>query len=274
MRRFFSGLLGLVVVLILIAIIAVSIGWSRIPDMLASRLSEKMKVHVEIDDLNIAMQALNFQKVEIGNPAGSVLPKAFSAEQILVMAPLTHYLHKEIVIDEIDLDTIYVGLEFESTSNPKGNWTTIIQNLQSSGGGSSSSKSKSEGGRSVLIKKLVLTNISVELLYRQKGKAPKKLAPIKRLEFTNVSSEHGIPSAQITQVILQQMLKSVFSIEGLQDMLQDVLQPQNTLDSLLKPFKGILNMAPTEMELLPEGAKELFPESELPSSLPSEELSS
>ena len=44
------------------------------------------------------------------------------------MPPLNNYLKKNIVIDEIDLNNVYIGLEFEFTQGTEGNWTTIMAN--------------------------------------------------------------------------------------------------------------------------------------------------
>ena len=53
----------------------------------------------------------------------------------------------------------------------------------------------------------------------------RKLKPIKRLELNNISSEGGIPTAQIMDIIMSEMLRNVFSKEGLQNMLEGILSP-------------------------------------------------
>ncbi len=243
-KRIVLGIFAIIVLAIIAAVVTAVLSWSRIPDIISSKLSEKMKVHVEIDDMHIGWKAIDVQKVEIGNPSGSILPKAFSADQILIQAPLMDYLKDDIVIDYIEIDNVYLGLEFESKSSHKGNWNTIMNNMQ---GGKKAGKAE-EPGKTVLIRKLVLTNISVALVYRQGGGPVKNLPPIKRLEFDNLSSEKGIPYEKISKIIFEQMLKSVFSLEGLQNMLQDYLnpKPQDALQNLLQPFKGLLNSAPSE----------------------------
>jgi len=247
MKRVILSVLGVIVLLIIAGFVILTLSWSSFPDIIASKLSEKMKVHVEIEDIHWGWNAIDIQKIEIGNPMGSILPKAFSAEQVLVKAPITNYLKNSIVIDEIDLNDLYVSLEFDSKGSKKGNWTTIMGNMQ---GGKKTEKSTgskaSKPGKTVLIKKLILTNINVALVYRQGGGPVQNLAPIKRLEFDNVSSEEGLPTEQISNIIFQQMLKQIFSIEGLQNMLQDFLPPSNPIQQGINTLKGIFGSDATE----------------------------
>jgi uncharacterized protein involved in outer membrane biogenesis len=234
MNKVFSGIFALIVIVIIAAVLVVFFGWSRIPDMLAGRLSDKLQVHVAIDDVNLSMNSINIQKIEVGNPSGYTLSKAFSAEQILISAPITTYLHKEVVIERLDIDNIYLGLEFNKQGSKKGNWSTLMANLKASEASSSSDKT-------VLIRKLVLTNISITLAYSDGSKPPKKLSRIPRLEFDNVSSEHGIPTEQISEIIMREMLKSIFSLEGIQNMLEGFLEsPQKGIQNLLKPFGDLI----------------------------------
>ncbi len=249
MKRFILSVLGVIVLLIVAGFVVLMLTRSSFPDIIASKLSQKMKVSVEIEDIHWGWNAIDIEKIEIGNPMGSILPKAFSADQVLLQAPVTNYIKNNIVIDEIDIDTIYVSLEFDSKGSKKGNWTTIMGNMQDTGKTKSSSsqpKSSSKSGKSVLIKKLVMTNINIALAYRQGGGSVQNLAPIKRLEFTNVSSEEGIPTEQISNIIFQQMLKQIFSIEGLQNMIQDFLPPSNPIQKGINTLKGIFGSDASE----------------------------
>lgn len=236
MKKLFGGIVGAIVLIIIIGALVLFFGWSQVPDMLASRLSKKLGVQVTIDDISLSMNSIDVQKIMIGNTPGGTLPKSFSADQVLAVAPLFAYLHDDIVIDEIDVDNIYLGLEFDAPGKKTGNWTKIMGNLEASEKASSSKSNKT-----VLIKKLILTNINITLAYTTGGKAPQQLSPIKRLEFTNVSSTTGLPMDQITEIIMREMLKQVFSKEGLQNMIEGFLQsPQKGVENLLKPFSNIL----------------------------------
>ncbi len=260
MKTFFSTLAGLIVIVILAAVVVGSIYWSRLPDMVASSISQKLKVPVQIDSFGIAWGEIDAKKITIGNPPGSLLAKAFSVDEVDVIAPFTRYLNHHIVIDEIDLKNVYVGLEFDSASGTSGNWTRIMANLQKSIGATTKSESQgkkkkskqpqspSPSNRSLLIHRIILTNIDVDVVYRKEGGKVKRLPRIPRMELTEVSSEGGLPMDQILNSVLGEMLKQVFIKENLKNMIQEFLNTPSPIQQYIQPFKGFFNMAPAREE--------------------------
>ena len=258
MKTFLFSLAGIVTVIILAAVIVSFIFWSRVPDILANNLSKKMKVSVEIDSIGLGWGKIDLKKIQIGNPSGSILAKAFSCNEIDVLAPFTNYLSQNIVIDEIDVNDVYLGLEFDSASGTTGNWTTIMGNLNASPDSSAAtSKGKkkrkeqpapagaSSSSRTVLIHRLVLTNIDVDVVYRKDGGKVKRLPRIPRIELTEISSEGGLPMNQIMNSVLGEMLKQVFLKENLKNMMQDLMDnPNIPFKQYLSPFKGMFNAVP------------------------------
>ena len=89
-----------------------------------------MNVSVAIEGMHLGWGKIDVKNIEIGNPPNSILSKAFSCHEIDVNAPFTRYLNKHIIIDEIDLNDVYLGLEFDSAASTKGNWTTIMSNIE------------------------------------------------------------------------------------------------------------------------------------------------
>ncbi len=242
MKILFSTLTGIIIVIILAAAVTGFIGWSRVPDILANNLSQKLKVSVEIDGISLGWGKIEVDKVVIGNPPRAILSKAFSCSSIDILAPFTNYLDQEIIIDKIDVNDVYLGLEFDSPKGAEGNWTRIMGGLKSPNNQQANGKKKKEESqRSVLIKHLVLTNIDVDVVYRKEGGKVKKLKRIEKIELTNVSSKGGLPMDQVMNSILGQMLKSVFEKQNLQNMLQDLLNSQGTVQDYLSPFKGFFN---------------------------------
>jgi hypothetical protein len=137
------------------------------------------------------------------------------------------------VIDELDINNIYLGIEFESKRSKNGNWTTIMGNL------SKGPKTEGKKGKTVLIKKLILNNINIELAYRREGEIT-TLKPVRQIVLTDVSSEEGKLTDVITKIIIDQMLQKIFSIENLQNMLEDILNPEmSPVEKALSPFKGL-----------------------------------
>ena len=232
-------------IFIILFIIAFLIVWKTAPDIISSSLSKKMQVEVKINDIAVSSDTVNIDKLQISNPKGSPLPTAFSADNIKVSAPVLNYLKDEIVIDSIEINQVYMSLIFTSPTATSGNWSTIIDNLKKSSPPEpkekvevkEKGKAKKDKTKSVLIKKLILTNINADLIYLLQGTTPKKLTPIPRLEFTNVSSESGISLDQITNLILEQTLKSVLEKENLQDIFKKTLSPNGILDKITSPFK-------------------------------------
>jgi uncharacterized protein involved in outer membrane biogenesis len=242
MKVFFSTLIGLIVVVIVAAVIVGFIFWSRVPDMLANNLSKKMGVSVAIDSMGLGWGKIDLKKIEIGNPPNSILAKAFSCREIDVNAPLTRYLGKHIVVDEIDLNDVYLGLEFDSASGTKGNWTRIMSNIQSSIA-AGQPKKKTGAERTVLIHRIILTNINVDIVYKKERGKVKRLPTIPRMELTEISSEGGFPIDQITNSVLGEMLKQVFIKENLKNMLQELMNQPGPIQQYLSPFKSLFGEA-------------------------------
>lgn len=228
---------SILIILILIIVVALFLGWSRIPDMIANNLSKKFNVSVVIDAINLGPKKIVVKKMQIGNPPSyTSLPKAFSAQEARIEAPLTRYFSKDVVIEEVNINDIYLGLEFDSASSTDGNWTVIMSNYRSS----TAEENQEKKERSVRIKRLVLNNISIDLVFKKDGGSIKKLPMIDQIVLTDITSEGGIPMDQLMSSVLGQMLKSVFTKENLQNMLKNLLEtPEKTLNKVIKPFKGL-----------------------------------
>lgn len=230
---------SLLIILILILII-LFLGKSRLPDMLANNLSKKLQVSVSIDSINFSLSKIAINHAEIGNVRGYTLPRAFSAKEILLYAPLTAYMREQVVVDEIVVNDIYLGLEFDSINGTQGNWTTILSNFQQAA-------HLDAKGKKVHIKKLVLNNIDTYLLFRKDGGNVRRLPPIKQIVLTDISTEGGISSDQLASSILGQMLKQVFIEQRLNNMLKGIINdPQKIMDDFIKPFKDIFNAYPKD----------------------------
>jgi uncharacterized protein involved in outer membrane biogenesis len=240
MGKFAKSISGIVLLCIIGGAIFLFLLWSRMPDMVASHLAKRLKVGVEIGDMTLSMDAIGVDRFDIHNPAGYKLPKAFSAEKITIEAPLTSYLHDNIVIEEIDVNNVYIGLEFDNPKSTTGNWSTILNNAESA----KEESSKSASNKTVLIKRLLLTNIQAELLYQSDGKV-RKLKTIKQIELKNISSQGGNIGDQLMNSALGEAVKEIFVQENLKDILDKLMNvPGNPLNDYLGPIKGIFNAAP------------------------------
>lgn len=233
MSRIFSRISVSLIALIGIIACAAFFLSSKLPGYLSDKLSEALKVAVSIKDIHLSYNNITLDDVVIGNVPKGILPKAFSAKKIFSDCPLTNYIKQKIEIDQIGLNDVYLGLEFDSPSSTKSNWSKIMKSL------SSSEDTSSKDKKVIFIKTLILTNIQVDLVYRNKPGEIKKLRPIDKIELHNINSEEGIPMNQLMNTVLGQMLKSVFIQENLKEAVKDLLQSQDSIDSLLSPLEGI-----------------------------------
>ena len=235
MIRFLLSLFKLVLGLCLIAFVAAFIAGSKAPGFISDKLSKKLKVPVKIEDMHFSLNQLEVDQLDIANIPNSYLSKAFSADKIICKNELFNYFEDQISIDEIIVSDIYLGLEFDSPKGTQGNWTVLMKNLDSS-----SEKVSTKNSKSVEIKQITFRNIQVDVVYKSAGNNVKKLPMIKEIVLKNINTSEGLPSDQIMQSVLGQMLKSVFVQENVKDMFEEILdQPQNALDTLIQPFKGL-----------------------------------
>lgn len=238
MKKALIIIFGIIVVLILAGILV----WNMFPTILSHKLSKRAGVSVSIANLSVSPSSIRVDGIRVGNPAGySKTPRALSVDKLGVDVPLTRFFDDNIVIEHMTMDDVYIGLEFDSPKSKSGNWTTIMNNVSKSAS-DEKEKAKSQGKTtSVLIKKLVITDLQIELAYKTGGKANRKLRPIDRIELTNISSEGGIPTSQIMNIVMQETLRNIFSKEGLQNMLDGVLNPGDSGGGVMNTLKGLFS---------------------------------
>lgn len=228
-------------VLLLIAIGAFFVIWqNRLPDMAANHLSKKLQVAVSIDAIDLSSSEITIKNIEIGNPHGYHLPRAFSAETITLFAPLSRYLSKHLLIEEIVVDNIYLGLEFNSPQTTEGNWTKMLSHFEKS----AHLDRKGPKQPSALIKKIVFTNIQTDLVFLNKA-TTQNLKVIDRIELTNISTEGGFPLDQVMGSILGQMVKEIYIRENIKAFLEIIKPSDESWDSFTKPFKDLFNALPS-----------------------------
>lgn len=213
----------------------------RLPEVLSSRLSASLGVPVHISSVSASWNQLGVQKLTIMNPPKTKQKTAFSCDDIRIAVTPVQFFKKDITIDTITIDNIYLDLEFDSATTTDGNWTRIMQNIPSS--------EPSPSDKSLLIKKLIFTNIEVDVYYVKEGGRVQKLPPIDRIELTDISSEGEFPTDQLMNSVLGQMLKAVFIKQNLKNMLDNVLNtPGSSWNRVIKPFKGFFNTRLCEIE--------------------------
>ncbi|HAZ15647.1 MAG: hypothetical protein A2Y28_03745 [Chlamydiae bacterium GWC2_50_10] len=228
-------------VLFLLSLFALgTIAWlyvKKAPDILSDALSRKLNVPVHVDKIDFSLNRITISGITVENLQTSILPNALTTHTLIIKAPLINFLKDNLFVDEISLDQIYLGLEFDEITSPKGNWTRLLENFYTR----IDTYDKKESARTVSIAKLLLKNIQTDVVYKTKPKKIHTLPLIKEILLTNIQSHGGLPLDQIANSVLGQMLLTVFQKENLKNMLKELLNPANTLKQLLSPFKGLFS---------------------------------
>lgn len=224
-----------IVVIVAAIVVFFVFGWMALPQMLSKKLSEKAGVPVSVSSVILGPAEIGVKRIVISNVPGDRLPTAFSASSIAVDAPLTHYFKEIVEIEELTIDDVYLGLEFDSIKGTKGNWTTIMEHMSSP-----TAPSEEKNDKVVIIKRLILTNINVDVVYKDQNNKLIKLKTIDRMELTDIRSDKGLPTEQIMKSVLGQTLKSIFVKENLNNMIDQFLQsPSGTLQNMLSPLQKL-----------------------------------
>ena len=200
-----------VAVLLVIASMAY-IAYANASLILAELIGHKTHTTVTIEDIHFHSGGFMIEKLRIGNPKEARLPTAMKVETIDIEAPYRQYFWNPIIIDKIQMSDVYVNIQLYTKDQTKGNWQTILANMEED------HKSFFSIEREAIIKKLIFTNIQIDLILSN-GKLH-KLSPIERLEFDDVTSDKGIPTQEISEIIMQKMMNSIFLQQGLKAIIE------------------------------------------------------
>ncbi len=196
--------------------------------ILTNSLSRKMRVKVEIDNVDISWRKVSVNGITIHNLQGSILPYAFKADNITIKTPFHEYFGKHTVIDDIILDNVYLGLEFDSISGETGNWTRIMTNLRCAS--EKDEMKKHYGDHEVFIKNIYVNDVQAQVTYRDKDTII-DLPHIESMDFHDLSSEGEEVSYQIMNSVLGETLVSIFIRQNIGNMLK-----HGALNYLFFPF--------------------------------------
>lgn len=220
MKRVIAILLGILILLGAAGYLA----YANSNLILAQIISRKAHLPVTIKKVNYGKDSFVIHELQLANPKEARLPTALKIETIQIDAPYRQYFEDPIVIDQIQVNNSYVNIQIYNKDQTEGNWHTIIQYM------SEDRNSPLSVERPALIKKLVLTNIQIDLILADGSMH--HLSPIQRLEFDNVSSERGIPIEEISEIIVQKMMGQIFIEKGLKAIIE---APVNIIKGVI-PF--------------------------------------
>jgi hypothetical protein len=194
MRKIFLFL----VLSILCLAVAAAITWTNRENILAHFLSRQLHVPVTIRSLEIGKTSAEISRLWIGNFPGSRNSTSFTSESLKLEAKLDEIFGNPVTIESIDLDNIFVEIEFYDAQGKESNWGRILEKKGE----------KKKNSKEYLIRTLVLSNLTVEVTQAD-GKV-KRYPTIKRMEFHNIGSETGFPVDEIEKAIFDLMMKDLF----------------------------------------------------------------
>jgi hypothetical protein len=199
-------------ILLLVLVAGIIFIWLIKAPIMSWYLTDKLKVPTSIGSISIWPSETMIHRFRIVNPRGFKMKSAFEAETTKIEYRLKQLRNTPAEIDQIVIDDIHLGIECSNPLCSKNNWTAI--------GGLMAQKEQKEKKHQVIIHKFVLTNMSVEVRGLGIGKPP-MIKQIDYLEFDEVSSETGFPT--------DKLIRAIFQGAGLQDYVQDLLNPQNAI---------------------------------------------
>jgi hypothetical protein len=227
---------SLSLLILILAFVVVFFGWNYLPYWISSDLSKKMGVDVSISYINLSPRKIGIFNINVDNPSGYTLKQALDIKKLVSRAPITTYLKDSVVIDQITLSNAYLGLEIKSPTDQTSNWTQIMSQLKTSLDQTSGESKK------ILIQSLIVENLNIDLVIKSSSNKVKRIKPIKRLEFKNISSEGAFPTSQLTQIIMKEVLKEVFSPENFGNMLKQTLEnPMQGSQDVMNSIKSLFS---------------------------------
>ena len=236
MKKILMSICGIVIILCFLAILAKT----TLPILASNKLTKMTGVPVTIKNMSFSPSKVTANKIHISNPSEyDKVSQALSVKILTLQAPLTNFIKSHIVIEEIVLDNAHMGLQFNSPKNPQGNWTIIVNNV-SKYIAANPNKAKDKDS-TISIKKFIIKNLQIELAYTKGGKSNHMLQPIPQITLSNLQSQGSLPLGQILNIVIQETLRNVLPKEGLQNMLEGILQPKEK--SVIDTIKGLFSNA-------------------------------
>lgn len=234
MRHVKIFLRNILFILIFLFIIATVI-YLNLGKIVASQLSMKLHTNVVIGKMIIRPSSFTIYDLTIFNPNTSKLTIAFQAQELRFQIPLIRFLYPRILFEQITISNIYAGVEFYDQKNTYGNWTQLVNNLNSD---EPKVATQSLRTKTVFVNQLVFNNSTVDVA--PYGKSAHRLKPIPQLSFYNINSQRGLPMNQITDLIARKFMQEVSILGNVGNMLQTIISiPTNTAKGLLFPFKSV-----------------------------------
>lgn len=207
MRRLITT--GIVLFILLLG--SFFLGYFLLPNVVSRFMTEKLNVPSKVENISLGKKRITLSGFNIQNPKGSTIKNALSVATINLKSSFTHYLGNPIILDEIHLKDVHVGIELSKNNKIPCNWEYIVNHIHSEKPHWYSIQ------RKALIKKLIIENLTIDI--KLFGKPEQTLSPVPRLEFEQIDVEQGIPTNEISNIIISKMMGSIFSLQSIKVLL-------------------------------------------------------
>ncbi len=208
---------GWKIAVLLILAVLVFFWLIRVP-ILNSALSNRLGVTISVKWVGLWPSRTKLHKFEIENPSG-FKGNAFEAKQVVCRYSLSELFGDPTVIDGIEIDHSILRIDFTNPMSTANNWTALGQMLH-----------KQKSASKVLIRKLILTDFDVEIHGANYLARPKQ-THFDTLEFDDISSQEGFPTARLVRLIFQS--------SGIDQFIENLFNPEKRIEEALTPLHMI-----------------------------------
>lgn len=191
--------------------------WLLIAPIASSYLSKTLGMKVSVGSVTIRPRVVKISNFKIDNPWKYKATRAFEADSITSFYEWNRLKDNPSIIDRIEIDQIYLGIEFANPLGTKNNWSDLLSNMP-----------ERSDAKEVIVHKLVMKNMTVKIT-GMGIMAKTQTKTFDRMEFSNVSSKHGFP--------VDELIVKIFGNAGLMQYIQDVIPDPGKMIKQLLPKK-------------------------------------
>ncbi|MDB6082089.1 MAG: hypothetical protein JWO53_1361 [Chlamydiia bacterium] len=195
-------------------------------EFLSTILSKTLNISMKVKNIQISKHGLLVKGINVQNPQGCTLKNALQVDRIEVkmdwvelVKALIGVKNKKIVIDQIKIISPQMSVELFTLTGSDTNWKRLLSNMPAGNDEPSSRKFE--------IKRLVITNIGLEIKQQNISQSSFKPSPIAKLEFKNLGSD--------TAASAQEIIRGVFTAlvsEAAKELQLKNMQPEEVIKKL------------------------------------------
>lgn len=190
--------------------------WILKPLILSQYLTSRLEVRTLVGSIQIGKSETSIGDFKIKNPLGYKTRNAFRAAKATIQYNYKKLFSNPSEIDLIDLEDVFLSIEFDNPLGTKNNWTNILEKIPS----------HSRMDKELIIHKLVVNDLKIEI--RGLGLSGRQTKVVSHIELDEINSQDGFPT--------KELIIKIFGVAGIEQYIQDLLNPTNTLKKLFNPL--------------------------------------